>query len=125
MSFEKPGTSDDDKKIEEALARLRQRLDERDEKKQPYKYESETGFGVTVFPYEEGLLNLYLREGGHESTFSVQGNELRFTELRGPDDEHVTRPNIVARHKAEAERLLKAGELTPEKTIKDQLDLDL
>jgi uncharacterized protein YkuJ len=120
MSPEKP-TSDND-----VIARLKQ-IEERQrnqERVPTREFETENGFQVSVQFFPDDLSNVTLRHAGLTSHFSIQAERLQFMELRGPDDEHVTNPDIIARHGQEAKRLYDAGAFAPDAKTDHQTESD-
>lgn len=128
-SFEKPGQDKDQQKLDEAMERLRQRIEESKDDLRPRSFETETGFSVFVAHYRDGLINVTLEKGGLTSTFSIQNEAIIIHDIVGPDGEGLpnrqSEENIRKEHTQEVRRLLEADDLAPEKQIKDQLDLDL
>jgi hypothetical protein len=122
MSFEGPGKKRPS--LEEALARLGERVKENE--RFTRRFETEKGYAATLQFFPHDRANLTLHKSGVYSVFEVTETGVWGNTLRGPDDEVLNDPALLRHHQAEAERLFADGKLTPHDVDDDgQYKLDV
>jgi len=108
MSIEGPKKTESE--LEAALARLRKTMNESPTNFR--NFETPNGFSGTIEFFDSGKSNLTLQKGAEISLFEITlEGQARFMELRGADNELLTKSNLIKQHQNEADRLIAENEL--------------